>query len=138
MDNEFYSLIIAGSRKWVNYDLLTQKTREFAKLFIKPTGKGIRIVSGTAPGADRLGEKLAERFKLELLKMPADWDAEPRRAGYLRNEEMAKVADGCIVFWDGESNGSFHMMHLAKQYKLDLWIVLTNGVTLSTPEGIVR
>ena len=136
---EFYSLIIAGSRGWVNYDLLTQKTREFAKIFIKDKGnKPIRIISGTAQGADRQGEYLAQRFNLELLRMPADWDKHGKAAGYIRNEHMAKIANGCIVFWDGQSNGSFHMMNLAKNYKLDLWIVLTNGVTLSTPQGIIR
>ena len=36
---------------------------------------------------------------------------------------MAKYADACIVFWDGISKGTEHMINLAKQYNIQLSIV---------------
>ena len=51
------------------------------------------------------------------------WDLYGKKAGYMRNEEMAKVADGAIIFWDGESKGTKHMIDLCKKFKLKLRIV---------------
>ena len=52
----------------------------------------IRIISGTARGADKLGEQYAKIAHYELSKFPADWDGLGKRAGYIRNAEMAKFA----------------------------------------------
>lgn len=38
-------------------------------------------------------------------------------------EEMAKVADALIAFWDGESRGTKHMVDLAKEYALPTRII---------------
>lgn len=54
---------------------------------------------------------------------PADWDTYGKSAGYRRNEDMAKIADACIVFWDGESRGSKHMIDIAEREGLPLRIV---------------
>jgi len=134
---EKYSLIIAVSRGCNNYDLLFSKIKQFYKLFIKPTGKHTKIVSGTAQGADRMGEQFAQHFNLELIRMPADWDTHGKAAGYKRNEAMAAIADGCIVFWDGKSNGSFHMMNIAFAKHLDLWIIKADGSIHRSPGELV-
>lgn len=54
--------------------------------------------------------------------MPADWSL-GKRSGYIRNEEMAKIAHACIAFHDGESPGTGHMIDLAKKYNLKLKVV---------------
>jgi len=46
-----------------------------------------------------------------------------RVLGYVRNTQMAKYADACVVFWDGESRGTKHMIDLAKKHKLQLRII---------------
>lgn len=119
-----YKLIIAGSRGWTDYQAVIDAVRSFYKKY-KISGKlrPPKIISGTARGADQLGERLAKDYNLELLLMPAKWNEHGKSAGYKRNEEMAKIADGCIVFWDGESRGSQHMVNLAEQYKLDRMLV---------------
>lgn len=81
------------------------------------------IISGTARGADQLGERLAREHNFPLILMPADWDTFGRRAGVVRNEEMAKIATHCIVFWDGESPGTKHMISMCKKYKLTHTVV---------------
>ena len=51
----------------------------------------VKIISGCARGADTLGERFAKEFGLEVKKFPADWDGLGKRAGYVRNAEMAKL-----------------------------------------------
>ena len=79
------------------------------------------IVSGTANGVDKIGEKYAKQWLIELKKFPADWDKYGKRAGYLRNKQMAEYADALILIWDGKSRGSQMMLELAKQYKLKIY-----------------
>lgn len=87
------------------------------------------IVSGTARGADRAGEEYAKIVGYEVKRFPADWDNLGKRAGYVRNAEMAKYAaeDGHVgmlaAFWDGKSKGTKHMIDLAKRYGLEVYIV---------------
>ena len=78
---------------------------------------------GTARGADRLGEKYAQDRNLSLKKFPADWNKYGRGAGYRRNEQMAEYATHAVVFWDGRSKGSEHMIRIAKEQKLNLRVV---------------
>jgi hypothetical protein len=83
----------------------------------------IEIVSGKAKGADTLGELYANENNIKIIEFPADWEKFGKKAGYIRNEEMAKYSDSCIVFWDGKSKGTKHMIELAKKYNLNLKIV---------------
>ena len=81
------------------------------------------VLCGMAKGADMLGLRYAQANNIPLERYPADWDKHGRSAGYIRNEEMAKNADACIVIWDGKSKGSQHMISLARKHKLVLTIV---------------
>lgn len=107
--------IVAGSRTFNNYKLLKSTLDEITEI--------TEIVSGTAKGADTLGEKYAKESNIPLVLFPADWNKYRNSAGYIRNEEMAKYADACIVFWDGKSKGTKHMIDLALKYQLDLKII---------------
>lgn len=86
-------------------------------------------MSGTARGADKLGELYAERVGVHIYRFPADWDTYGKSAGYRRNAEMAKFASGennvgvLIAFWDGKSRGTKHMIDLAKRYGLKVHVV---------------
>jgi len=106
-------IIIAGSRNFNNY-------KELCKIcdYLLKDQKNIEIVSGTAKGADILGEKYAKDKGYEIKKFPANWDKYKKAAGYIRNKEMAEYADVLIAFWDGESKGTKHMIDLAKENKL--------------------
>ena len=106
--------IIAGSRDFNDYETLVSFCN----------GKNIaEVVSGTARGADKLGERFAESRDIPIKRFPANWDKFGKSAGYLRNSEMANYADACIVFWDGKSKGSKHMIDLAKEKGMDINIV---------------
>lgn len=111
-------IIIAGGRDFTDYRLLKRKCDTYLA-----NTKASEIVSGTARGADSLGERYANESNLKVAKFPANWDEYGKRAGYLRNEEMAKYADALIAFWDGKSKGTNHMIDLARKYNLKVRIV---------------
>jgi hypothetical protein len=108
-------VIIAGSRDFDDYNGLCKYCDH-----VLQNQKEIEIVSGTAKGADQLGEKYATERGYAIKKFPADWDKHGRSAGYIRNEEMAKYADALIAFWNGNSKGTEHMINLAKKYNLKI------------------
>ena len=121
-------VIIAGSRDFNDYELLKKSAIEIiTKKTMLPDLT--RIVSGGARGADTLGERFANEMGLEISRFIPDWDGLGKRAGYVRNAEMAKFAveDGnygvLIAFWDGQSRGTKHMIDLAKRYGLEVYVV---------------
>lgn len=134
-------LIIAGGRDFNNYTLLEQETQRFILdcLEKQPSLPRVQIISGTAKGADKLGEKFAKKWKFNIIEVPANWEdleATPCKiatrkdgtkynllAGLSRNEEMAKIATHCIVFWDQKSSGSRNMIENAKKYDLILKVI---------------
>lgn len=111
-------LIIAGSRDFNDYELLKSKLDKAKEYFGE-----FEVVSGRARGADLLGEKYAEENNLPIAEFPADWDTHGKKAGFMRNSDMADYADGCIVFWDGVSKGTQHMINLAKQKEIQIAII---------------
>lgn len=117
---EQIKLIVAGTRTFDNEDLLYSQLD-----YIRASNpdKELIILSGTAKGADALGEKYAEDNKLQVIRFYPDWDNHGKAAGPIRNGEMAKVATHCIVFWDGKSKGTYSMIERARFYKLKLHIV---------------
>lgn len=108
--------VVAGSRGFDNYQLLTQ----ILDRIITPDDV---IISGMARGADLLGVRYAKEHNISVLKYPAQWNLYGRSAGYRRNEQMAVVTDKVIVFWDDVSKGTKHMINLAHKYNKQLMIV---------------
>lgn len=117
--NSKIRLLIAGSRDFNDYELLKSEIDKLAKQFIN----GFEIISGCAKGADKLGEQYAEENNLPVLKYPAQWEQYGKFAGIMRNEQMAKIADMCIVFWNGKSKGTKNMIEKALHYHIPLTVV---------------
>lgn len=114
-------VIIAGGRTFNDFQLLYKTCDKALSLQTE-----IEIVSGTANGADKLGEQYANEKGYPIKKFPADWNKYGKGAGYKRNEEMAKYSDCLIAFWDGKSKGTKHMIDLAKMHGLKIKIVMFN------------
>lgn len=106
--------IIAGTRTFTDKWLFAQGMLEAKSRRIEPTV----IISGTAAGADTLGEQWAKHWGIELIRVPAEWEKYGKRAGYMRNSQMADQADALIAFWDGKSRGTKHMIDIAMARKL--------------------
>lgn len=114
-------VIVAGTRDFYDYELLEQKlNRVLVNL------KDVEIVSGNASGADSLGERYALEHGLKLTKFPADWSKYGKRAGYIRNKQMAEYAQCLVAFWDGVSRGTKLMIDLAYEYKLQVRVIKFN------------
>lgn len=108
-------IIIAGSRT------ITGKAgaMEVMKAFMEAVAEWdshevTEIVTGGAKGVDELGKRFAEKFGIAHKEFPADWDTHGKRAGYLRNVEMAENADALVLVWDGQSKGSRMMKEIAE------------------------
>ena len=109
-------VIVAGSRK-INHLPLVESVinRAFNKWMSDDQDNwqsyvGPEIVSGGAMGVDFCGERYAQKRGLSVKVFPAEWDVYGKRAGYVRNDQMAKYADALIAIWDGESRGTAHMI----------------------------
>lgn len=106
--------IIAGSRTFASYSYLAGVC----------DNHDISVVlSGTARGADQLGERWAQAMEIPIERYPAQWDLHGKSAGYKRNELMASKAEQLIAFWDGNSRGTKHMVDIAAARGLKVHIV---------------
>lgn len=108
-------VIIAGSRGVENYQIVLDA-------ILKSKFDITTIISGTAKGIDKLGERYAEENGILLEKYPADWKRYKQAAGHIRNAEMALVADGLIAIWDGYSPGTKNMISLGKKHSLKCYV----------------
>lgn len=119
-----YRVIVAGTREFDNYLLLRMKLTDY---LLPVPNEEIEIISGTARGADKLGEQYASDYNLKCIKFPADWNTYGKSAGYRRNAEMAKYASQehgvLFAFWDGKSKGTKHMIDLAYKYNLETYVI---------------
>lgn len=126
-------IIVAGGRDFKDYNLLSNTIMQYLE-DVDDTGivsnpKQVKFISGTAKGADSLGEQFAYTWGYDVIRFPADWERFGKSAGYRRNAEMAIYAsengnDGVLIaFWDGRSRGTKHMIDLAVRYGLDVHVV---------------
>lgn len=85
------------------------------------------IVSGGAKGPDSWAAAYAEEQGRELVVYEAEWDKYGKGAGHRRNKLIAKHADSCLVFWDGESKGTGGFIKEAYKLRRELFIVGPTG-----------
>lgn len=106
-------ILVSGSRYWKDWEtigkVLTFETRD-----CKP--EDVTIVHGAARGADSIAESFALERGYINEPHPAEWDKYGKRAGAIRNAEMAKLgADICLVFPMSTSIGSRMMIDMASR-----------------------
>lgn len=115
-------VIIAGGRDLENYKYMCEKLDD---LFYNSTNfekRDIKIISGMAKGADTLAIRYADEHNLTKILFPANWKSYPRIAGFLRNEDMLSIATHLIAFWDGKSSGTKHMIDIAQEKGIPVWV----------------
>ena len=104
-------IILAGSRQFQNYKRLCQVC---SQEIILP----VEVISGGAIGADQLGELYAKLQGHKLRRFLPNWAKYGKAAGPIRNQLMADYADRAILFWDGRSRGTLHLIEaLEKRHK---------------------
>ena len=112
-------IIIAGSRRFDNYNFMRTKLRR-----VDIGNYDVTVISGTAKGADRLGEQWAKNYKFNIERYPANWSMYGKTAGIIRNRQMAEHADMCVVFWDGESKGTLNMIQTARDVGIPVYVFI--------------
>ena len=55
--------------------------------------------------------------------LPSEGFKSPKKFSIVFKKEMAGVADAVVVFWDGYSLGTQHMITIAKDHRLPLKVV---------------
>ena len=117
------NVIVAGSRDFNDYQLCRESLDNFFMTVIHESEQDIAIVCGMARGADMMGKWYADENGIQVIEMPADWDSYGKGAGAIRNAEMAKIGTHLIVFWDGKSVGTEHMMTIARHRKIPTTVI---------------
>lgn len=125
------NVVIAGSRGFTDYKLLCETLDH-----LLPRDVPVVILSGTARGADQLGERYAVDRGLAVHRFPANWKLHGKSAGFIRNEEMLRHADMAIFFWDDKSRGTAHAITTAAKLKVPYHVV--PYVVVPQPPGLTR
>ena len=114
-------VIVAGSRNFHDSNFIYKKL-DF--LFSKISS--IEIVEGGCRGVDLIAKQYAKDRSLPYKEFPANWEVYGKKAGPIRNEQMALYADGLVAFYDGKSAGTGNMIQTAQKAKLKIKIVDIN------------
>jgi hypothetical protein len=120
-DLPLFRVIIAGTRSFNDYELLRDSCNNL--LSEKQRTHTVVVISGTARGADQMGERYARERGFQLRRFPADWEQYGKSAGHIRNAKMAGNADALIAFWDGESKGTKNMIDNARRKGLAVRVI---------------
>ncbi len=104
-------LIIAGGR---DYQLSQTDYQKLDSLISRVEC----VVSGGATGVDRCGEIWARKNKLPLKIFPADWKQYGRKAGPIRNKQMAEYADAVALFPGGIGTESMHQEAIKRRLEV--------------------
>ena len=118
-------VIIAGSRN------LNPTNDQLTKILLAFNIKPTTILCGDARGVDFSGACWARENNVPVEHYPADWGYFGKRAGYIRNEQMAQYASALpdtvqsllIAYWDGKSAGTKSMIDLARRHNIPIHII---------------
>lgn len=106
-------ILVTGSRTWPSALMLGEGIRLGWRRLGNPNP--VVLVHGGAGGADTMADNVARRhpeFQVEVHM--ANWKAEPRMGGYIRNELMVNLgADLLLAFIHNASRGATHTLNLA-------------------------
>lgn len=114
-------LIIAGGRDFNDQPLVVERLQAMEALDLFPNG--VELVCGMAKGADNLGRLVFEQAHLPIHAFHPDWDGLGKRAGFVRNAQMGDFADMALIFWDGKSKGTKHMIDYMEKLSKPVYLV---------------
>ena len=112
-------VIIAGSR-WIEDRAVLERALAEAGFAIT------EVVSSNSRGVDKLAEAWAREQGLPFSMFPVEWNRFGGRAGIMRDQQMADHAEALVAVWDGYSQGTEHMIGLAKARGLRVHVHIWN------------
>ena len=120
-ESKDFRVVVAGSRNFSDYNKLSVELDKYLA-----GKKNVTIVSGTARGADRMGEKYAAEHGIKLEQFPAEWGVYHKGAGPIRNLQMVQSADAVVAFWDNTSSGTKNIIDCARKKGIPCKVININ------------
>jgi hypothetical protein len=117
-------LLICGSRRYRN----RSKIRELLEQY-----RPAVLICGMAPGADRIAYEIAKKLGILVEEYPADWAAQGKAAGPIRNQQMLREGkpDRVVALPVGslvmDSRGTWDMVRRARAAGVPVDIVEESG-----------
>lgn len=120
-------IIVTGSRDW-------DDPRTIRLILARYHAPDTVLVHGACPtGADAIADAFAVEMGWTVERHPAQWDTLGKRAGFVRNAEMAALgADVCLAFQKDGSRGTQHMINQCVKHSIPV------AQYLYTPQTGVR
>ena len=115
-------LLVCGSRTITNVSWIFSEIEKY----ISESNlqySDIRIIEGSAKGVDKIAKQFADDRNIPVIEMPADWSI-GRHAGFIRNEQMVRLCDLCLILWDGKSHGTKNDIDLCDKYNKSNKVVI--------------
>lgn len=111
-------VIIAGPRDFHDWDKFQECVGQLSNFDVT------EVVSGEANGVDAMGERWATASGIPVRLFPADWNANGRAAGPIRNREMAEYADMllALTYRNKPSRGTSNMIKQAREMGLEVLV----------------
>jgi hypothetical protein len=118
-------ILVSGSQEFPDQSLVDRTLRRL----IRPDDL---LMHGCARGVDTWAGLIAEDCGATVLRRPADWNRYGRQAGALRNRQMLEEARRhpillVVIFWDGVSRGTKHMIDLCRSAQIQPQIIQPEG-----------
>lgn len=110
-------IAIVGCRDFEDWEKFSEKLAH-----IIPMGAR-EIISGGAPGTDKMAKQYAIRYAYIYTEFPADWETYGKSAGPRRNKQIVDYADMVVAFWDGKSPGTKSTIEFAKKVNKELIVI---------------
>lgn len=116
-------LCVCGSRTITNIDFIFSEIKKYCHEN-KWTNHSFTLVEGGASGVDQIARQFAQKYKMPVDEIKADWNSYGKVAGVIRNRKMIESCDFVLIVWDGFSRGTKNDIEicqkLGKNYKLIL------------------
>ncbi|MDB5267017.1 MAG: hypothetical protein JWP58_57 [Hymenobacter sp.] len=106
---------VIGSRTLTDESRYKQLSEELDALVIAESQDISLIISGSAVGVDKMGERYARERGLPIQFFLPDYQSYGRAAPLVRNQQIVNEADICLALWDGKSKGTAHALRLARR-----------------------
>ena len=120
-------LLVCGSRSITDLEWVGNQIETYILNDLQLSFSDITIIEGEAVGVDSIAKVWGQFRKCPIISMPADWSSYGRAAGIIRNEQMVKLCDNCLILWDGKSKGTKNDIDLCEKYKKPNKVVIYKG-----------
>jgi hypothetical protein len=108
-------LAVIGSKEFTDYARL--------KEILNSIDTVSEIISGAAPGTDRMAASYAKECHLKLVEFPPDFDRYGKEAKLVRNRQIVENCDYLIAFWDGVCQSTKYTIDYATASKIPVSII---------------